>query len=89
MWAPVVIGLADILCAYATGPNLPEGASFTTIELKTNFLGSARLGEKIVGTALPVHIGRTTQVWDATVMNATTGKTMALFRNTQMVLLPR
>lgn len=45
LWAPVVITLADWLCAAGMSPNLPEGASFTTVELKTNFLGSAREGE--------------------------------------------
>jgi uncharacterized protein (TIGR00369 family) len=87
VWAPVVVGLADILCAYAM--DLPEGTSFTTIEIKTNFLASATVGERIVGRSWPVHRGRTTQVWDAQVTNETTGKTMALFRNTQLILPPR
>ncbi|CAN5603622.1 PaaI family thioesterase [soil metagenome] len=89
VWAPVVIGVADILCAYAMDDHLPEGASFTTVEVKTNFLSSAKVGDVVVGESRPVHIGRTTHVWDATVTNATTGRAMALFRNTQLVLLPR
>jgi 1,4-dihydroxy-2-naphthoyl-CoA hydrolase len=88
LWAPVVVGLADALCAAGTGLNLREGASFTTVELKTNFLGSARAGEEIVGEACPAHLGRTTQVWDVTVANQTTGKAIALQRCTQMVLYP-
>jgi uncharacterized protein (TIGR00369 family) len=88
LWAPVVIGLADALCAAGTGANLPEGATFTTVELKTNFLGSARPGETVVGEAIPVHVGRTTHVWDVTVRNETTGRTVALQRCTQMVLYP-
>jgi uncharacterized protein (TIGR00369 family) len=88
LWAPVVVGLADALCAAGTGANLPEGATFTTVELKTNFLGSARPGETVVGEAIPVHVGRTTQVWDVTVRNETTGRTVALQRCTQMVLYP-
>jgi 1,4-dihydroxy-2-naphthoyl-CoA hydrolase len=88
LFAPVVVGLADILCAFAMGGHLPEGASFTTVELKTNFLSSAKLGEVVVGKAWPVHLGRTTQIWDATVTNETSGRTMALFRNTQLLLLP-
>jgi uncharacterized protein (TIGR00369 family) len=67
--------------------SLPEGASgFTTIELKSNHLGTAREG-RVECTAKPVHLGRTTQVWDATV--STAGKTIALFRCTQMVLWPK
>ena len=86
LWAPVVVGLADALCAAGAGANVPEGASFTTVELKTNFLGTARPGEAIVGEATPAHVGRTTQVWDVTVTNEATGRTIALQRCTQMVL---
>ena len=89
VFAPVVVGLADLLCAAGIGWHLPQGSSFTTIEIKTNFLGSARKGELVKGRAWPSHVGRTTQVWDAEVTNATTGKTMALFRNTQLVLAAR
>lgn len=89
LWAPVVIALADTLCAYGTGQNLPEGASFTTVELKTNFLGTVGEGGAIAGRATPVHLGRTTQVWDSVVTDETTGKTIALFRCTQMILYQR
>ena len=90
LFAPAVVGLADTLAAAGTGEHLEREAneSFTTIELKCNFLGSAREGERVVGRAVPVHVGRSTQVWDVTVTNETTGKTIALFRNTQMVLRP-
>jgi uncharacterized protein (TIGR00369 family) len=91
LFAPAVIALADSLAAIGTGQFLDHDAneSFTTIELKCNFLGSAREGERVVGRGLPVHIGRSTHVWDVTVGNETTGRTIALFRNTQMVLRPR
>jgi 1,4-dihydroxy-2-naphthoyl-CoA hydrolase len=88
LWAPVIVGLADALCAAGAGANIPEGSSFTTLELKANFLGTARPGETIVGTAVPAHLGRATQVWDVSVTNETSGKTIALFRCTQMVLAP-
>jgi len=58
------------------------------VELKTNFLGTARPGDAIVGEATPAHVGRTTQVWDVTVTNEATGRTIALQRCTQMVLYP-
>jgi len=86
LWAPVVITLADWLCAAGMGPNLREGESFTTVELKTNFLGSAREGERISGVARPAHRGRTTHVWDVEVRNDDTDRTIALFRCTQMIL---
>jgi uncharacterized protein (TIGR00369 family) len=69
--------------------HLPEGmANFTTIELKTNFLGTAREGVVAV-VARPVHQGATTQVWDAVVRRASDDRTIALFRCTQMLLPPR
>ncbi|TEA02630.1 PaaI family thioesterase [Mycobacteroides salmoniphilum] len=86
--AAAVVGLADTLCGYGCLASLPEGATgFTTIELKTNFLGTARDG-KLTGTAVPVHRGRSTQLWDATV-TSDDGRTLAVFRCTQLVLWPR
>lgn len=86
--AASVVMLADTCCGYGCLANLPEGAlSFTTIELKSNHLGTARDGV-ISCKASPVHLGKTTQVWDATVSNEA-GKTIALFRCTQMVLWPK
>ena len=85
--AASIIMLADTLCGYGCMLHLPEGAqSFTTIELKSNHLGTAREG-RVEGLARPVHLGRTTQVWDATVTAG--GKTIALFRCTQMILWPK
>jgi 1,4-dihydroxy-2-naphthoyl-CoA hydrolase len=83
--AATVIGLADTACGYACLAHLPEKAvNFTTIELKSNFLGTSTEGV-IKAVAKGVHLGRSTQVWDATVFGPD-GRTMALFRCTQMVL---
>ena len=88
--AASVIALVDSACGYACVASLPEGATnFTTIEIKANYLGSAKEGETVACAARLVHGGRMTQVWDAEAINRTTGKTMALFRCTQMVLWPR
>jgi 1,4-dihydroxy-2-naphthoyl-CoA hydrolase len=89
LFAPAVIALADTCAAIGCGNNIPQGSSFTTIELKSNFLSSARVGERVVCRCTPAHLGRQTHVWDATVTNETTGRTMALFRCTQMVLQPK
>jgi uncharacterized protein (TIGR00369 family) len=87
--AGTVVTLADTCCGYGTVVSLPEGASgFTTIELKSNFFGSA-LNGTIVCVAKPLHQGRSTQVWDATVSPEGTGKPIAQFRCTQMVLWPK
>ena len=85
----VVVALADTACGYGTAAHLPQGAtSFTTIELKTNYLGTAREGA-IVCEATPAHMGRSTQVWDAVVQNEATVQRIALFRCTQLILWPK
>jgi 1,4-dihydroxy-2-naphthoyl-CoA hydrolase len=86
MHAGTVVTLADTCAGYGCVVNLPPGASgFTTIELKSNHLGTAKDGT-IVGSAKPVHLGKTTQVWDTIVTHRDSGKTIALFRCTQMIL---
>jgi len=89
--AASVIALADTTCGYATMAHLPTGAfSFTTIELKSNHLGTVRgEGEVILCTATAQHLGGNTQVWDAVVSDQATGKKIALFRCTQMILWPK
>lgn len=87
--AATIIALADTTCGYGTFADLPDGAeNFTTIELKSNFLGTTREGS-IACVATRVHSGRTTQVWDARVTDESSGKTIALFRCTQLILYPR
>lgn len=87
--AGTLVTLADTSCGYGCVASLPEGASgFTTIELKSNHLGTTRDGT-IDCVATLAHSGRTTQVWDAVVSHRQTGKTLALFRCTQMVLYPK
>ena len=87
--AATVIALADTSCGYACVANLPQGAAgFTTLELKANFLGTTRAGA-IFCHARPLHLGRTTQIWDAEVIIEGTEKRIALFRCTQMVLWPK
>ena len=87
--AATIIGLADTAAGYGCIAHLPEGATnFTTIELKSNFLGTTRDGT-IACVARPAHLGRTTQVWDATVTHRESGRMIAIFRCTQMVLWPK
>ncbi len=87
--AGTVISLADTCAGCGCLSNLPEGArSFTTVELKSNHMGTAREGT-IACVATAVHLGRTTQVWDAVVTDQASGKTIALFRCTQMLLYPK
>ena len=81
-----IITLADTLAGYASIANLPENAkSFTTIELKTNFLGAVREGTLVAETK-PIHLGRTTHIWNVMVSSKETGKKVALFSCTQLIL---
>ncbi|HEX4585121.1 MAG TPA: PaaI family thioesterase [Burkholderiaceae bacterium] len=87
--AASVIALADTACGFACIAHLPDGAeNFTTIELKTNFLGTATTGS-LQAQARALHLGRTTQVWDATVSHIESGRAIAEFRCTQLVLWPK
>jgi 1,4-dihydroxy-2-naphthoyl-CoA hydrolase len=84
--AGVVLSIADILCAYGVSTVWPDGATgFTTAEVKCNFVGSVRAGAVRCEARL-LHGGRTTQVWDASVSDAGTGKLLAAFRCTQIML---
>lgn len=86
MHAGSVVALADTAAGYGCVASLPEAArSFTTLELKSNHLGTAREGV-IECLATAVHLGRSTQVWDCVVTHRGTGRVIALFRCTQMVL---
>lgn len=87
--AASIVALADTTAGYATMAHLPDGASsFTTIELKSNFLGTVREGS-IACVATAQHLGRNTQVWDAVVTDEATGRKLALFRCSQMILWPK
>jgi uncharacterized protein (TIGR00369 family) len=87
--AGTVVSLADTACGYGCVANLPEGATgFTTIELKSNFLGTARQGQ-LRCEARALHRGRTTQLWDAQVFAGDRPAPIALFRCTQLLIYPR
>lgn len=87
--AGAVITLADTAAGFGCVANLPDGATgFTTIELKTNFLGTLLQGT-MRAEARMVHGGRTTQLWDVDVVSEADGRALATFRCTQLVLYPR
>ncbi|MBK9116850.1 MAG: PaaI family thioesterase [Betaproteobacteria bacterium] len=87
--AATIVALADTACGFGCIAHLPQGAeNFTTVELKANFFATAREGT-IVAVARPVHLGNTTQVWDAEVTRKSDGRQMTLFRCTQLILWPK
>ena len=87
--AATIVALADTACGYGCLAHLPQGAlNFTTVELKSNFFATAREGT-VAAVARPVHLGNSTQVWDAEVTRKADGRQMALFRCTQLILWSR
>jgi len=87
--AGAIVTFADTLAGYGCIAHLPGNAqNFTTVELKANFLNTAAEG-MLYGEARAVHLGRTTQVWDAVVSHGEERRKLALFRCTQLVLYPR
>jgi uncharacterized protein (TIGR00369 family) len=79
------MALADTVGAIGTVVNLPPNTRTTTIESKTNFLGAAAVDSEVTAEAVPLHRGRTTQVWQTTIKSAA-GKVCAVVMQTQMVL---
>jgi uncharacterized protein (TIGR00369 family) len=87
--AGAIVSFADTLAGYGCIAHLPENAqNFTTVELKVNFLNTATEGT-LYGEARAVHLGRTTQVWDALVTHGEERRKLALFRCTQLVIYPK
>jgi 1,4-dihydroxy-2-naphthoyl-CoA hydrolase len=83
----LLMTLADSTGALCAFLNMPEGATTSTIESKTNFLRGVRDGY-VEATARPLHVGRTTVVVDTEVRDAA-GKLVARVTQTQAVLTPR
>jgi len=81
------MAFADTLGAIAASLNLPAGAGTTTLESKTNFLGSARVGDTITAETTPLHVGRRSSVWQTRVTNAE-GRLLAMVTQTQLGLAP-
>jgi len=81
------MAFADTLGAVGAFLNLPAGARTTTLESKTNFLGSARVGETITAETTPLHVGRRSSVWQTRITNAD-GKLLAIVTQTQMTIFP-
>ena len=79
------MAFADALGAIGGVMNLEPGARTTTLESKTNFLGSAPVGSVVTGEATPLHVGRRSSVWQTRITNAD-GKLLALVIQTQMTI---
>ena len=87
MHGGALMALADQVGAMGAFINLPQGALTTTLESKTNFFAAARAG-KVRAEATPIHIGRTTMVWQTRITDEN-GKLISQTIQTQMVLMPK
>jgi uncharacterized protein (TIGR00369 family) len=76
--------LGDSVAAWATFRNLPPNHDFTTIELKLNVFAAGQLGDEILCEARPLHVGRSTAVIEARMLNG--DKLVANLIVTQFVL---
>jgi uncharacterized protein (TIGR00369 family) len=79
------MAFADCVGAAGTVMNLPDGYVTTTLESKTNFLG-AGVGPVLKAVSIPLHVGRTTMVWQTTITNSGDGSRVAIITQTQMVM---
>lgn len=81
-----VMSLADNLGAVGAFLNLaPDAKGTTTIESKTNFLGSVKAGAKLVARCEPLHRGRRSQVWQTRIEDGS-GSAVAVVIQTQLTL---
>lgn len=80
------VALADTVAAWGTMRHMAPGLQLTTIELKTNVFATAREGDLLEATGVPLHLGRRTQVWQVDVRKG--DRRAAHFVCTQMVIAP-
>ena len=79
------MAFADTVGAIGTVVNLPPNTRTTTIESKTNFMSAAPVDTRVTAESIPLHRGKTTQVWQTTIRSEA-GKLCAVVTQTQMVL---
>ena len=80
-----IMAFADTLGATGAFLNLPAGAGTTTMESKTNFIGGAKAGTVVTGESTPIHIGKSTSIWQTRITRED-GRLVAVVTQTQMVL---
>ena len=79
------MAFADTLGAIGTVVNMERGKRTTTTDSSTKFIGGAKVGTTVVGESIPLHRGRTTQVWQTSI-RTTEGKLCAVVTQTQLIL---
>jgi uncharacterized protein (TIGR00369 family) len=79
-----LMAFADVVGAAGTVFNLPPGHRTGTLESKTNFFRAGE-GPVLTAVSVPLHIGRTTMVWQTTIRNSDRS-VVAIVTQTQIVL---
>ena len=82
-----IMAFADNMGGVGAFMNLPEGATTTTIESKTNFLRAVPIGQTAKAVTTPVNIGRTLQIWKTELFRED-GKLAAVVTQTQLIIRP-
>ena len=80
------VALAETLGSSAGGLCAPDGHGVVGIEINANHLRAVRSGI-VTGTARPLHVGRSTQVWEIRIEDEG-GKPVCISRIT-LAVLPR
>ena len=80
-----LMSFADCIGAAGTVMNLPDGYMTTTLESKTNFF-AAGVGPVLKAVSIPLHVGKTTMVWQTTITNSGDGSRVAIITQTQIVI---
>ena len=83
----VSVVLAETLGSIGAHYCAPEGHRAVGLDINANHLRAATAGW-VTGTARPVHVGRTTQVWQIDMVNDA-GEATCVSRITMAVLAPR
>jgi len=83
-----LMAFADCVGAAGTVMNLAEGYVTTTLESKTNFF-AAGVGPVLKAVSVPLHVGRTTMVWQTTIRNSGDNSRVAIITQTQIVIPKR
>ena len=79
-----IMSFADALGAVGAVAHRPPNHRGGTIESKTNFF-AAGTGPVLKAVSIPLHIGRTTSVWQTTIKNPD-GRMVAIVTQTQVSL---
>jgi len=80
-----IMAFADNLGGTSASLHLPPGASTTTVESKTSFFRAVPVGATVRGECVPLHVGRTTSVWQTSLLGEE-GRLAAMVTQTQLTL---